>query len=521
MNTSFIKKTYLFLSLLFFCSFLRAQELIDNGSFETVDPQCFIDFPINTQGSDYFVQGCVSPWFYAGGFFGPTLVNDLTNVIWQNRNVAPIIPDGNHCVFMHSWSSSSPSNYTPSALAYPELGIKERDIVDISFSVHSVENNRIVVVASKELIPNFIFQDPSNYTDVQVVYDEIITNAEQWRDVKIKDFVFCDDYNFLVIYPIHDSNDAIPGSALKGIIVDDFSLDRQNSNPIECSASFDILNQGGGCFFSFVNTSNNAGYPGDYSWTFGDGNSSSAQSPSHAYTSSGTFTVCLEQALQVPSSSDCGPCKGQICKDLEVNCEPPNINVRFGEFPCPVSPPEQPQFGGKQEPESFLCRACLSDETIPPFNDPIVAWLWTYPGGTATGPTVPFGLAPNIPVTVCLTVTLQSGLSKTLCEDIICNGFRSEISNDRAKHVDTLDQPSPLVYPNPGKGLFNLKLPAKEAGAAPTEILLYDQVGKLIYRKEVTTKTSTLNLEHLQAGIYFINVNTGTQVFTEKLIVED
>ena len=521
MNTCSIKKIAWLLCLFFFCSFLSAQELIDNGSFETVDPQCFIDFPVNTNGSDYFVQGCVDPWLYAGGFFGPTLVDDLTNVIWQNRNVDPNIPDGNFCVFMHSWSSSSPPDYTPSALAYPELDVKERDIVDISFSVHSVENNRIRVVASKELTPNFIFQDPSNYTDVQVVYDEVVTNAEQWREVKIKDFVFCDDYNFLVIYPIHDSNDAIPGSALKGIIVDDFSLDRQNNNPIECSASFDILSQGGGCFFSFVNTSQNPGYQATYSWTFGDGGSSNAHSPYHSYTSSGTFTVCLEQELQVPGSLECGPCKSQVCQDLEVNCNPPNINVRFAPFPCPVAPPGEPGFGKKQEQESFLCRACLSDETIPPVDDPITNWLWTYPGGTATGSTVQFGLAPNVPVTVCLTVTLQSGVSKTVCEEIICNGFRSEISNDRANEVEGQGKTSPLVYPNPGKGLFNLRLPVQEAGAAPAEVNLFDQVGKLIYREKIVAQTSTLDLEDLPAGIYFIHVNTGEQSFTEKLIIQN
>ena len=65
-------------------------------------------------------------------------------------------------------------------------------------------------------------------------------------------------------------------------------------NP-QATASFTVntLNQClNGNSYSFTNTSTNIGNP-TYQWTFGDGGSSNVYSPSHVYTSAGTYTVKL------------------------------------------------------------------------------------------------------------------------------------------------------------------------------------------------------------------------------------
>lgn len=54
--------------------------------------------------------------------------------------------------------------------------------------------------------------------------------------------------------------------------------------------------------FSFTNTSNNAVA---FVWTFGDGTMSTNPSPSHTFSSPGTYTVCLEAISDCESKTTC------------------------------------------------------------------------------------------------------------------------------------------------------------------------------------------------------------------------
>ena len=63
-----------------------------------------------------------------------------------------------------------------------------------------------------------------------------------------------------------------------------------------------------------------------YLWEFGDGNSSNAQSPSHTYTTAGTYTVCLTVSMNNNT------CRSRVCQVIKVepsicnnNCVPSNM----------------------------------------------------------------------------------------------------------------------------------------------------------------------------------------------------
>lgn len=58
-----------------------------------------------------------------------------------------------------------------------------------------------------------------------------------------------------------------------------------------------------GATYSFSSTVD--GYPDTYSWDFGDGNTSTQQSPSHTYVLNGTYVVCLTVTNAGGSSTDC------------------------------------------------------------------------------------------------------------------------------------------------------------------------------------------------------------------------
>ncbi|MDR1757811.1 MAG: PKD domain-containing protein [Bacteroidales bacterium] len=77
--------------------------------------------------------------------------------------------------------------------------------------------------------------------------------------------------------------------------------------PADPVANFNIVSGNGGtapCAVSFENTSENAT---SFTWNFGDGSASSEKSPTHTYTSGGSYTVTLsawnESSLKTATTS--------------------------------------------------------------------------------------------------------------------------------------------------------------------------------------------------------------------------
>ncbi len=114
-----------------------------------------------------------------------------------------------------------------------------------------------------------------------------------------------------------------------------------------------------------------------------------------------------------------------------------------------------------------------------------------------------------------------SGKDTTASFNVNCNitGF-SNLSND-----DVI-----IVYPNPSSGIFtvNLKntpiairtvdLPADKAGA---KIFVYDILGNCILKKDCKNETNAqINLSTLSKGIYFMQMDEGSERTTKKIIIE-
>ena len=88
-----------------------------------------------------------------------------------------------------------------------------------------------------------------------------------------------------------------------------------------------------------------------------------------------------------------------------------------------------------------------------------------------------------------------------------------------ASHVITLAQETvqrPMaLYPNPNQGRFCIDLPE-----APCQITVHNSLGQLVYRLENAVGTTTLNLDMLPNGLYFLNVISEQQQTTQKFIKE-
>ena len=69
------------------------------------------------------------------------------------------------------------------------------------------------------------------------------------------------------------------------------------------------------------------------------------------------------------------------------------------------------------------------------------------------------------------------------------------------------------IYPNPTSGILEIDgLAHLNAGS----VVVYDSQAKIVHK---TTKTDKLNLEHLDAGYYYIQIRSNEKVFTERIIL--
>ncbi|MCI4669601.1 MAG: PKD domain-containing protein [Bacteroidia bacterium] len=139
----------------------------------------------------------------------------------------------------------------------------------------------------------------------------------------------------------------------------------------------------------FVFTDSSSGN-NSWSWDFGDGNTSTAQNPTHTYTSFGTFPVTLTVENAVG-------CSKSFTDTVTIAPPTPGFSVSDREGCAPLM-------------------TMFTDASNSPV-DPITSWQWTFPGGTpgtsnAQNPSVTY----NNPGTfsVSLIISTGNGCSDTL-----------------------------------------------------------------------------------------------------------
>jgi Secretion system C-terminal sorting domain len=74
------------------------------------------------------------------------------------------------------------------------------------------------------------------------------------------------------------------------------------------------------------------------------------------------------------------------------------------------------------------------------------------------------------------------------------------------------------VYPNPSNGMITLEL--QNATNDIYEVEVYDVIGKLIYKSEITGNRTEINLTHMSAGLYYVSVNKGEERNITKIMIQ-
>lgn len=223
-----------------------------------------------------------------------------------------------------------------------------------------------------------------------------------------------------------------------------------------------------------------------YMWNFGNPSSgtsdtSSFLSPTHTYSTAGTYTVT--QII----TSDMG------CKDTLTD------NVILAANPTAVF--------------TFSATTGTTIAFADASTGGVDTWYWDFDmNGSNDNATTsnPFYTYPaNGNYTACVTVTNTDGCSDTTCQTINVSDVGI---------AETLFASLVQVYPSPSKdGVFTIDLTTKIGNNTIANV--YNVIGKTVYSVKLQHGKNLLDLSAMQNGTYFITVTTGEDIVTKRVII--
>ncbi len=297
----------------------------------------------------------------------------------------------------------------------------------------------------------------------------------------------------------------------------DYGLDEISFSPVSCgcdvSASFSF--QQSNCTYSF--TSNVTTGPGttvlNYEWTFGDGYSSNDPNPTHLYSGSGLYTVCLK--VTAFDGEEC--CVAEFCEEIEVQCKPE---------PCEIEASFDVSSDGCDW--SFAGNLITSNTTI-------IGWYWDFGDGTTgLGQFANHTYNSGGSYVVCLTVI---GVDNTSGEAKCCSFRICQEINVRCEGGDNPDfkqfgfgsdeagaDKSLQVFPNPASGLLSIEYVLEQDQTI--ELYLIDMKGataKVLVNGEKQAKgTQSVKLETngMPEGLYVVSLKQGDKLVSKKVMIK-
>ncbi len=226
----------------------------------------------------------------------------------------------------------------------------------------------------------------------------------------------------------------------------------------------------------FVSTSSNET---DYSWTFGDGETSTLQNPTHTYMLDGNYTVCLTV------SNDCS--SNSICSTITINGV------------CPATDHLTVNISGTEYHE--VSAVLTAENTV-------------FSGANAT-----YDAGDNI----CLQPGFHA-ISGAAFHAKIEGCTASKTSQIEDKVSVSLDKISIQNYPNPFSEFTTFEFEIPEQTYVQMDI--YDLTGKVIARMinnellDGGKHNIDFNAQNLNKGIYICRLSTDNEVATHKLVIE-
>lgn len=229
-----------------------------------------------------------------------------------------------------------------------------------------------------------------------------------------------------------------------------------------------------------------------YSWTFGDGNSSTLQFPNHQYSAPGWYSVCLSITTGNCSSTHCDSIYIDTAVVVPVNCNSFFVFTQTAPF--------------------NIVAVNLASGVNLSFN-------WDFGDGTTSTAAYPsHQYSSTGSYLLCLTVSDPTGCSDTFCDtltvdstgNIVYRGATAGfVLNVLAPNQLTgVDEPSfkiGALYPVPAHEQLTLILNAQQGNRFTCFIRSMD--GRLQMTENLTIGTHTMDIANLASGVYLLEVN--------------
>jgi PKD repeat protein len=280
------------------------------------------------------------------------------------------------------------------------------------------------------------------------------------------------DYYLEVIDSLTNCYDSIGGSiTITGFSNSPCDADFNYSDSV-MSVSFDALSNSGSAL--------------NYSWDFGDGNSSSMEDPTHTYSSPGTYTVCL--IVWSPTCSD------TVCQSITASQTGVSCNAAY-----------------------VLLQDSVNAGLYYAWNNSTgtnLTYSWDFgDGNSSTLPYPSHTYAATGTYVICLTVTSPSCTS-TYCDTLVAtvksNGTTLNVLQpgqvvgiEKSEFVANLN-----TYPNPFGSFVNISISSSYFQELEVSVIAID--GSQVFSKSVSIEAGDniieLNDLVMSSGIYLLHV---------------
>ncbi len=287
-------------------------------------------------------------------------------------------------------------------------------------------------------------------------------------------------------------------------------------------------------------TDNSTNTPTSWLWDFGDGNTSTMQNPSHTYTVSGNYVVCLT------ATNSCG--SDSSCANISVTCPAPsvgynhttnNLSASFmdnstntptswlwdfgdGNTSTMQNPTHTYATSGNYPVCLTATNACGTDSSCVTvsvgcptldsdfsasstnlnanFTDnsagAVSSWLWDFgDGNTSTVQSPSHTYASSGSYSVCLTVTDSCGITDSSCQTLPIT--MTDIDNPLYSLVN--------IYPNPTTDQWSIQLGDLTGN---TTIIIRDIQGRLVFR-ETMNNQAVVKFNASSPGVYMAEILNG------------
>lgn len=330
------------------------------------------------------------------------------------------------------------------------------------------------------------------------------------------------------------------------------------------------LNGGSQCFANFASTSNglttsftdqSSGNMNWWYWSFGDGNYSSAQNPTHTYSSAGLFyvvltagdslTQCSDSVVHTVNLSNSSTCRAMFnysnvgnTFSFNDNSTGNTTNMWIWSFGDGTFASTQNATHTYSQPGTYI--ACLSisstiDSTCyDTYCDTIVihggscqanfswidsnghiyftdlstsnptGWNWDFGDGNSSTNQNPIHSYQHAgPYNVCLVMTDSNSCTSTFCDSIIAS-TSSSIKNN-------IDNNSIRIYPSPATNKLFFE---SEVQNSLLEYEIFDLLGSVKLRGTLVSSNESIGIGLLTEGLYIIRLENDNGVAVTKRFVK-